>query len=1288
MAKNYLDTFVLPNSSTYYFRDNEAIGSITRTGDSLIVANRVGTQTVIPNTDFDTINVTELNAGNLIVTGAARFLNTINGSISGQAGSVANSLTIQLNSGTTEGTNKFTYNGSSAKTVNITKSGIGLSNVENKSSATIRGEITSSNVTTALGYTPLNKAGDTMTGPLKFGDQAIPQFSGSPSYILGIEAFASGGDVKWQNVSSIKVGSATKDGNGNVIADYYVKKSGDTMSGLLTTQAGITTNASLVLQKPDDVEWSLNGNNGEPAVEMVGDSDKTFKFKFTQYGTNVDVGWDWAAVDGSGAFFRQANSPSSPGCFGFFARSSVGTAQLIGNPNGTLTWNNRRVVTSTNGSAIGSATQPIYVNSSGYVTAGTALSDGAYRAISTTVTQNDTNLITSGAVYQAIADLPEPMVFKGTLGTGGTITELPTASASNEGYTYKVITAGTYASQSAKVGDLFVCAETSSGVYSWVIIPAGDTDSDTWRNIKVDGTEKLSTAISSGLIDFTSGNHISLSFNATGNKLTVAHADTSSQASVSNSGRTYIQSITLDGDGHVTKLTSATETVVNTDTKVTQTATTTDASYEVLFSETADNTTRTEGARKSNGLTYNPSTGELTVRNDSSPGTSRISTYGVYVKDCQATPTQSNQFGYYQWGDQVQFTYRDSTNKYLGQAFAVYVTDGHTVWDKAAYHKADIYPNTTDTYSLGSSSKKWKNVYATTLYGDISNATGLTKSQVTTALGYTPPEQDTNTTYTIGISGNNVTLTPSSGDVQSITVPYATTAGSATDSTKVAKAGDTMSGTLNFTTTNAISYQGTKATYNMIKFKDNTGDAYGNGVVIGGGGLVVIGGGESADTVAAQHSSGGDEVLELASDGAVYVRTNVQNGYASAKTFTFATDGSLTATKFIGPLQGNADTATKLTSNAGSATNPVYFSGGIPVACTYSLNKTVPSDAVFTDTTYSAGDNMTLSSTTFYATKRWNAVTQGQKWSRIMFVQNTVATEGTSGLLNVTCTRANVVCNTTFLITTSHASYGQIVQLGSNNYVAFKVRICVNSSGYYYFEIYDTAQSIASGTSQTWHCSFMSFQPVTLTTYTTFTDGTTIPDGYTSNNEFTTTVGNNTVAIKNLAVTSNGTKITATRQNGSTTDMLTISNENIGSASTGTAISADDITSWSAGALPTLGTAISADDITAWDAGSTPTLGTAISADDITAWSAGTMFSASFDGKCTLSLTSGSVPSLSYTGRTIPNVTSVGSVPSLSYTARSIPNVTGVGTLPDLKYTARSIPNISVTSKSVVTGIS
>ena len=50
---------------------------------------------------------------------------------------------------------------------------------------------------------------------------------------------------------------------------------------------------------------------------------------------------------------------------------------------------------------------------------------------------------------------------------------------------------------------------------------------------------------------------------------------------------------------------------------------------------------------------------------------------------------------------------------------------------------------------------------------------------------------------------------------------------------------------------------------------------------------------------------------------------------------------------------GSANSAVKLdTSTAGSATQPVYFANGKPAACTYTLGKSVPSNAVFTDTTY------------------------------------------------------------------------------------------------------------------------------------------------------------------------------------------------------------------------------------------------------------------------------------------------------------------------------------------------
>lgn len=42
---------------------------------------------------------------------------------------------------------------------------------------------------------------------------------------------------------------------------------------------------------------------------------------------------------------------------------------------------------------------------------------------------------------------------------------------------------------------------------------------------------------------------------------------------------------------------------------------------------------------------------------------------------------------------------------------------------------------------------------------------------------------------------------------------------------------------------------------------------------------------------------------------------------------------------FVGNLEGNASTATALTTNAGNSINPVYFSGGKPIACTMSTGR-------------------------------------------------------------------------------------------------------------------------------------------------------------------------------------------------------------------------------------------------------------------------------------------------------------------------------------------------------------
>ena len=94
--------------------------------------------------------------------------------------------------------------------------------------------------------------------------------------------------------------------------------------------------------------------------------------------------------------------------------------------------------------------------------------------------------------------------------------------------------------------------------------------------------------------------------------------------------------------------------------------------------------------------------------------------------------------------------------------------------------------------------------------------------------------------------------------------------GNTINSTYLKLSGGTMTGN--------ISYQGTKAAYEMIRFIDNKSDTYGNGIAIGGGGATIIGGGESSTFCQNSYiGTGGDEKLILANDGAIDFYTNCQN---------------------------------------------------------------------------------------------------------------------------------------------------------------------------------------------------------------------------------------------------------------------------------------------------------------------------------------------------------------------------------------------------------------------------
>lgn len=125
----------------------------------------------------------------------------------------------------------------------------------------------------------------------------------------------------------------------------------------------------------------------------------------------------------------------------------------------------------------------------------------------------------------------------------------------------------------------------------------------------------------------------------------------------------------------------------------------------------------------------------------------------------------------------------------------------------------------------------------------------------------------------------------------------------------------TIGGNITLSGSHHIDYTGTKATYAMIKFKDNTADEYGNGIVIGGGGLTVIGGGESADTMSASLSAG-VEKLVLCNDGNIDFYTNCQNG-ASSAVHTYIDNNGI--------FQGAVKSVYGIYSTNGGQQGPSYF---------------------------------------------------------------------------------------------------------------------------------------------------------------------------------------------------------------------------------------------------------------------------------------------------------------------------------------------------------------------------
>ncbi|MFA5670667.1 MAG: hypothetical protein WC967_15625 [Balneolaceae bacterium] len=404
--------------------------------------------------------------------GSAAFTNT---NAYAPSAHTHSALTLKFNTGTTEGTDLYTYIGNTAKTIDI-KSGTGLSLVSAANSITLN----HSNTVVAG-----NNAEGGVNRTLTFG------------------------------------------GTFNVPHVIY------------DAQGHITGKGSITLTMP------ANPNTDTAtAVDNILDGSNT--------GTAITYAPYTTSQAGSLRFYTHATNPTGTDRLnlgGYFYATKLysgGTEVSVSTHNHTLDslsdvtittiasgeilkWNGSAWINNTLAEAGISATHshPYIAATSGRTVDhvpvwgavnGTSLGNGY--SVQTTLSSSTTALVRADAIYtainNAIGGLSGAMMFKGTIGTGGTVAVLPTTYS--VGWTYRVIEAGTYAGVVCEIGDMItaIVARTGTGNLNsdWSVGQAnldgaviGPTEAVNNRLVAFDGvTGKLIK--DSGLLPTTVGRNL------------------------------------------------------------------------------------------------------------------------------------------------------------------------------------------------------------------------------------------------------------------------------------------------------------------------------------------------------------------------------------------------------------------------------------------------------------------------------------------------------------------------------------------------------------------------------------------------------------------------------------------------------------------------------------------------------------------------------------------------------------------------------------------------------------
>jgi len=221
------------------------------------------------------------------------------------------------------------------------------------------------------------------------------------------------------------------------------------LSGAAASADKLTSSVNLKVNLASTTDVSFDGSSSEENIPVSG---------VLPIG-NGGTGTSTAPYQGGIIYASSANA---------YASSATGTAgQLLqsggtGNPSWITATNENIANTVVKRDSSGNfAAGTITASLTGHASEDVALAGGTMTgplilsgSPDRNSTTNQMQAATKEYVDQSFA-ANDAMMFKGTIGTGGTVTSLP--NNHNAGDTYRVITAGTYAGHKCEVGDLLIC---------------------------------------------------------------------------------------------------------------------------------------------------------------------------------------------------------------------------------------------------------------------------------------------------------------------------------------------------------------------------------------------------------------------------------------------------------------------------------------------------------------------------------------------------------------------------------------------------------------------------------------------------------------------------------------------------------------------------------------------------------------------------------------------------------------------------------------------------------------